>query len=95
MIFVPQLYEGSDDGKIFEFAQAEEAVFLTTDRDFFHTLPHMYEKHHGVIVVALKQPNRREIQKKIEWVLLNFEIAEVENHVLLLRDQHFTRLPKE
>ena len=63
-------YEGSDDRKIFELAQAEEAVFLTTDRDFFHTIPHMSEKHHGVIVVALKQSNRREIQKKIEWDLL-------------------------
>ncbi|MFQ5640537.1 MAG: DUF5615 family PIN-like protein [bacterium] len=87
--------EGSDDRKIFELAQAEAAIFLTTDRDFFHTIPHLHKKHFGVIVIALKQPNRSQIQEKIEWILHNFELAEFKNHVLLFRDQHFTRLPKE
>lgn len=32
-------HEGSDDKKIFEFAQAKEAIFLTTDRDSFTLSP--------------------------------------------------------
>jgi len=36
-------------------------VFLTTDRDFFHTIPHIHDKHAGIIVIALRQPNRSTI----------------------------------
>ena len=53
--------EGCPDDAIFSQAQSAEAVFLTTDRDFFHTIPHLFESHAGVIVVALRQPSRRAI----------------------------------
>jgi predicted nuclease of predicted toxin-antitoxin system len=33
--------EGAEDGQIFEMAQRREAAFLTTDKDFFHTVPHL------------------------------------------------------
>ena len=36
--------EGSDDTTIFRMAQQQGAVFLTTDRDFFHTVPHLQYK---------------------------------------------------
>ena len=50
--------EGSPDADVFAEAQRLEAVFLTTDRDFFHTIPHLFPLHAGVIVIALRQPNR-------------------------------------
>lgn len=50
--------EGLPDPDIFAEAQRCAAVFLTTDRDFFHTIPHLHEKHAGIIVIALRQPNR-------------------------------------
>ena len=37
--------EGSDDSAIFAMAQRAGAVFLTTDRDFFHTIPHLEKTH--------------------------------------------------
>ena len=39
--------EGLDDNSIFELAQKESAIFLTTDLDFFHTIPYKFVKHHG------------------------------------------------
>lgn len=50
-------FEGADDKPIFERAQEHQAVFLTTDKDFFHTIQFLYEEHHGIIVIALSQPN--------------------------------------
>lgn len=45
---------GSSDNELFERCQDLRTVFLTTDRDFFHTIPHLHSKHNGVLVVALK-----------------------------------------
>lgn len=53
--------EGSRDADIFDEAQKCGAIFLTTDRDFFHTIPHLFPHHEGVIVIALRQPNRAAI----------------------------------
>ena len=44
--------QGIDDFQIFEVAQHQSAVFLTTDRDFYHTVPLSYEIYYGVIVIA-------------------------------------------
>ena len=35
---------GTDDQILFAHAQREMAVFLTTDKDFFHTVPFLYSE---------------------------------------------------
>lgn len=50
--------EGVNDSVLVEEAQKNSAVILTTDRDFYHTIRHQYPSHSGLIVIALKQPNR-------------------------------------
>lgn len=85
--------EGSDDTAIFRLAQQERAVFLTTDRDFFHTIPHLEKNHHGVVVVALRQPNRRSILRRIEWFLDHFEDEDIGNRVFELRDHTYVVFP--
>lgn len=37
------------DVALFDYAQKNQGILLTTDRDFFHTVPHLYSEHHGVI----------------------------------------------
>ena len=59
--------EGAEDSVIFQLAQDLNAVFLTTDKDFFHTVPHLFEEHHGVVVIILRQPNRENILSKLDW----------------------------
>lgn len=45
--------EGISDEKIFQISKKKKAVFLTTDKDFFHTIHFMHKPHYGVIVIAL------------------------------------------
>ena len=55
------------DETVFRKAKDFGAVLLTTDRDFFHTIPHLHDTHCGVIVIALRQPNRAAILSRLEW----------------------------
>ena len=59
--------EGMEDDALFRKAQELGAVLLTTDRDFFHTVPHLHDAHGGVLVIALRQPNRAAILSRLEW----------------------------
>lgn len=81
--------EGADDTTIFSMAQKHSAIFLTTDKDFFHTVPHLYPVHFGIIVVNLRQPNRLNIAEKMEWVLKNIDLANFKSRVLLLHDTSY------
>ena len=85
--------KGSDDETIFCLAQQAGAVFLTTDRDFFYTIPLLAQNHHGVVVVALHQPNRGSILKRREWFLKRFGAKDIKNRVFELRDSTYLTFP--
>lgn len=61
--------EGASDEKVIELAIHHQAVILTTDRDFFHTLSAQYPDHHGIVAIALKHPTRSAIIERLEWLL--------------------------
>ena len=82
--------EGSDDYTIFTIAQNKKAVFLTTDRDFFHTIPFSFPEHYGVIIIALKQPNRKSLLAKLKWVIEKSGIYDFSNKIILLRDNTYS-----
>jgi predicted nuclease of predicted toxin-antitoxin system len=84
--------EGSSDERIFSLAQKNKAVFLTSDRDFFHTIPQLYDKHFGVVVFALRQPNRERLLERLEWFLDQFNDVLMENRVFQLRDRTYLLL---
>ncbi len=85
---------GSDDHTIFLLAQEHKATLLTTDRDFYHTVPHLYSHHCGIIVVSLRQPNRHNIQERLNWFLEQFRDENLENRVVQLRDKTYVIAPK-
>ena len=85
--------EGMDDAEIFELALENEAAFLTTDGDFFYTVPHHYPEHNGVVVITLRQPNRESILQKLEWFLDHFSAEALEGHVFRLKDRTFVAYP--
>jgi len=82
--------EGAEDAVIFEMAQKEKAIFITTDRDFFHTIPYLFKSHFGIIVIALSQPNRNRITEKLKWAIDNLDLSGFSNKILLLRDNQYT-----
>jgi predicted nuclease of predicted toxin-antitoxin system len=82
-------HEGADDPDIFQMAQDHQAVFLSTDKDFFHTLSHLCPVHHGIVVIALRRPNRRAILAKLSWFLEHFGTQPLAGRAFLLRDRSF------
>jgi predicted nuclease of predicted toxin-antitoxin system len=79
--------EGAADRIIFELAQKLQAIFLTTDKDFFHTIPMQFNrKHYGVIIIALRQPNGPAILKKFDSVLRFIQNFKLASNVILFTD---------
>ncbi len=78
--------EGASDGDLFLLAQNSQAVFLTTDRDFFHSIPHLHPLHAGIVVIALRQPNRKNILTKLSWLLNHVRTDQFAGRVFFLRD---------
>jgi len=85
--------EGMTDNELFSQAQDVGAIILTTDRDFFHTVPHLFEHHAGVLVIALRQPNRKNIMGKLAWAMDHFRPSEFANRVIQLRDKTWIAVP--
>ena len=81
--------EGADDNRIFDVAQQHQATLLTTDRDFYHTVPWIHSEHCGVVVIALKQPNRKAILERLDWLLAQQSLLPLTNKVLQLRDSTY------
>lgn len=71
----------SDDW-IFEETQRHGAVLLTTDKDFFHTIPWLYPEHEGAVIIALKRASRVAILDKLRAGLEFIKTHPIDNHVL-------------
>lgn len=76
---------GDDDNTVFATAQRLGATILTSDRDFYHTVPLLYPEHAGIVVVALRQPNRAAIHSRLKWFMENIK-EPLDNRVFILRD---------
>lgn len=85
--------EGISDEGIFAIAQNHDAIFLTTDRDFFHTIPHLHDTHFGIVVIALKKPNRAAILEKLFWILKRLKPEDFGSRVIQLRDSTWIAIP--
>lgn len=79
---------GANDEMVFSAAQSLGAALLTSDRDFYHTMPLLHPKHHGIVVVALHQPSRGAIAERLSWFLANMPES-LENRVVILRDHSY------
>ena len=79
---------GDTDDQVFLRAQELNAVLLTSDRDFYHTVPLLHPVHHGIVVLSLRQPNRRNICERLDWFFKNIKLP-IENKAYSLRDCTF------
>ena len=79
--------QGSDDSELMTFAIEREAVILTTDRDFFHTLAASTPNHFGIVVIALKLPSRKSIVARLDWFLDNIAFELLSGRAFQLRDK--------
>ena len=86
-------HEGADDTLLFRLAQQHCAVFITTDRDFYHTIPLLVKEHCGIVVIALRQPNKQRILERLEWFMDHFAACDLHNKVFELRDRTYVVHP--
>lgn len=75
--------EGMDDDPIWEKAQGEGRLIITTDKGFarFRGVA-----HHGILIVRLRRPNRRRIHERVMRAMAQFEGGEWENLMVVMRD---------
>ena len=61
---------GVSDEALFEKANELGAVFLTTDKDFFHTVPFLYpERKISVVSITLDQPTGATVLRRLRDLL--------------------------
>jgi predicted nuclease of predicted toxin-antitoxin system len=77
---------GTADEKLFGWAQSNQSVFLTTDRDFFHTVPLAFAQHHGAMVITLRRPNRADLLRRLADALTVLGERNLDNTVWLITD---------
>ncbi len=83
---LPTFPPGTHDEKLFAHAQEQNAIFVTTDKDFFHTIPLRFRKHHGAIVITLRKPNRADLLKRLTDALGLLGDRNLENTVWLVME---------
>ncbi len=54
--------QGTEDCELWPMAQQDDRLLITTDKGFSE---HRNEAHHGILIICLKQPNRRKIHQRI------------------------------
>ena len=54
--------EGLRDEALWEVAQREERLLITTDKAFAH---YRTGPHHEILIIQLRQPNRRRMHRRI------------------------------
>jgi predicted nuclease of predicted toxin-antitoxin system len=77
---------GTADEQLFTHAQQEQAVFITTDKDFYHTVPLAFSQHHGAIVITLRRPNRDDLLRRLSDALIALGERRLNNTVWLVTD---------
>ncbi|MEY4918005.1 MAG: hypothetical protein RL616_1918 [Verrucomicrobiota bacterium] len=77
---------GMDDATLFAHAQEQQSVFVTTDKDFFHTVPLAFEQHCGAIVITLRKPNRADLLQRLADALAQLGNRELKNSAWLVTE---------
>lgn len=78
--------QGTADDKLFEHAQSTSAIFITTDKDFFHTIPLAFAHHSGTIVITLRKPNRADLLRRLAEALVLLGDRDLRDTVWLVTD---------
>jgi predicted nuclease of predicted toxin-antitoxin system len=75
--------QGLDDADLWDAAQDDGRVLITTDRGFteFRAVP-----HHGIVMVRLRQPNRQKIHQAVLRALERFGEEEWPGMLVVVRD---------
>jgi predicted nuclease of predicted toxin-antitoxin system len=75
--------EGLSDIDLWKLAQAEQRLFVTTDKGFVHRRD---EPHFGILVVRLRQPNRQRIHERVIQAIQQYPAEGWPGLLVVMRD---------
>lgn len=75
--------EGITDKELWKIVQKEKRLLITTDKGF---VQNRYEKHHGLLIIRLKQPNRLKIHQKVMKGISLFKEEEWQRMTVVMQD---------
>ena len=76
--------EGMPDELLWSKASQEKRLLITTDRGFAH---YRDMKHYGLLIVALRKPNRLEINERIIKAIKTFSPEQWPGLLVIMRDK--------
>ena len=76
--------EGMPDELLWKKARQESRLLITTDRGFAH---YRDTGHHGILIVALRRPNSREISKRVVEAMRLFSPDRWPGLLVVMRDK--------
>jgi len=75
--------EGVTDDDIWKIIQRERRLLITTDKGFTQRRS---ERHHGILIIRLRQPNRRKIHQRVMQAMARFAEEEWPGLLVVMRD---------
>ncbi len=76
--------KGADDAKLWEVAQQNGALIITTDKGFVRR---QSAPHSGILVVRLRQPNRDRIHSRVMAAMAAFTENSWPGQTVVMRDR--------
>ncbi len=74
--------EGIPDEQVWEKAQTTNSLLITTDKGFSK---YRGMSHYGILIIRLKQPNRKKIHERILYAIENMN--EWKNKLVIIKDK--------
>ncbi|MBI3650045.1 MAG: DUF5615 family PIN-like protein [Acidobacteria bacterium] len=75
--------QGMDDELLWQKAQAEQRMVITTDKGFIHRRD---ESHFGILIIRLRQPNEQKIHARVMQAIKQFSEHEWQGLTVAMRD---------
>jgi predicted nuclease of predicted toxin-antitoxin system len=76
--------QGLPDTELWALALAEERMLITTDKGFTERRG---DRHSGILVVRLRQPNRHKIHNAVMLAMSRFALSQWPGLLVVMRDQ--------
>lgn len=76
--------EGMKDEAVWEMVQRGGYLMITTDKGFAR---YRSERHHGVLIVRLHQPNRQKIHNRVVRAMTRFSTSQWPGLLVVVRDR--------
>ena len=76
--------QGQSDSAIWQKVMVERRLLITTDKGF---LKNRYERHAGILIIRLRQPNEAKIHERTMLAMRTFPVEEWPGTAVVMRDE--------